>query len=236
MIFIGYPLEKIHKKEQTEEILHTIVKRFKPESVAVISPFYIIPQEKCIQKGSDFYYRLDLSSFTLTSSLKNSIKRASREVNIEQNKVMTEEHIKLIDEFIASHKIDEYTQFIFKKIPYYMNFSNTVTVFNARNKEDILIGFDIADYGGEDYAFYMFNFISHKYYIPGVSDLLLYKIIETAKEKGKLYINLGLGINEGVEFFKRKWSGKPFLQYEFCFYKISHKFSILKFLKNFCFC
>lgn len=232
LIFIGYPLGKIHHKEQTQRILDLIIAQFKAKSVALIAPFSLVSQEKFLQKSSDFYYQLDLSNFMLNSSLKNSIKRALKEVYTEQNKVITEEHIELIDEFIKIHEIDEYTQFIFKKITDYVNSSKTAVVFNARNKKGSLSGFSVADYGANNYAFYMFNFPSRRYYVPGVSDLLLYEIVKVSIDKGKSYINLGLGINNGIEFFKKKWSGKPFLQYEFCFYKISYKTSILKILKK----
>ena len=32
-------------------------------------------------------------------------------------------------------------------------------------------------------------------------------------DSGKKYINMGLGINEGIKFFKSKWGSKPFYEY-----------------------
>lgn len=52
-----------------------------------------------------------------------------------------------------------------------------------------------------------------------LSDLLFYEMINLAKEHGKGYINLGLGVNEGIRRFKEKWGGVPFLRYEFCEYR-----------------
>jgi hypothetical protein len=40
-----------------------------------------------------------------------------------------------------------------------------------------------------------------------------------AREYGKGYINLGLGVNPGIRRFKEKWGGKPSLPYEFCEYR-----------------
>lgn len=75
----------------------------------------------------------------------------------------------------------------------------------------------------------MFNFISRKNYIPGISDLLFYEIVKKAKDSGKLFINMGLGINKGVVFFKRKWGAERFLPYEFYFYRRSLRiFDIFK--------
>jgi hypothetical protein len=41
-------------------------------------------------------------------------------------------------------------------------------------------------------------------------------MITLAQERGKQVINLGLGVNEGISRFKKKWGGEPFLKYEFC--------------------
>lgn len=220
LIFIGYPIGKVFEKEEAEKVFMLLIDNFKPESVAFISPSYLIAKEKCFQELSDFYYRLDLSKFVLTSKLKNSINRALKEVYVENSKVITEEHLHLINEFLSFRQLDEYTQYIFSKIPDYVNLSETAQIFNARNKENKLIAFDIADYGSNNYAFYMFNFLSRKNYVPGVSDLLFYELIKTSKNEGKFYVNMGLGLTDGVVFFKKKWGGEYFLKYEFCFYKI----------------
>jgi hypothetical protein len=41
-------------------------------------------------------------------------------------------------------------------------------------------------------------------------------VIKCAKEENKKFVNLGLGINTGVTFFKKKWGGVPFYPYTFC--------------------
>jgi hypothetical protein len=44
-------------------------------------------------------------------------------------------------------------------------------------------------------------------------------MIQEAKREGKRYINLGLGINPGITFFKKKWGGTAFLPYAFFVYR-----------------
>ncbi|MDI1471489.1 hypothetical protein THER_1588 [Thermodesulfovibrio sp. N1] len=234
LTFIGYSLNEKFESEEIKEVLNYVVSQYKPKSVALISPFFIIPQDECIESESDFYYRIDLSNFRISSKLKNSINRAKREVEIEKTNYITDEHISLIDEFVKLRQIDDYRKYIFYKIQNYLENSNTVQVYNAINSKGKLVAFDVADYGAEKYAFYMFNFINRRFYVPGVSDLLLYNIIETAIKQKKYYLNLGLGINKGVVFFKKKWEGYPFLRHEFCFYnvKVEKKFSIKKFFKK----
>jgi hypothetical protein len=117
--------------------------------------------------------------------------------------------------------LEEETKFILGRIKEYISYSNESWIFNVRNKSGNLIAFDIAEFGAKDYAFYMFNFRSSSHYIPGASDLLLFEIINMARAENKRYINLGLGINSGVRFFKKKWGGIPFLPYFYCIYKPS---------------
>jgi hypothetical protein len=41
-------------------------------------------------------------------------------------------------------------------------------------------------------------------------------MIEMSKQYGKHYIHLGLGVNEGIRGFKKKWGGTPTRRYEMC--------------------
>jgi hypothetical protein len=124
-------------------------------------------------------------------------------------------HKWLLKNFMRAHTLDEEQRFIFERVPKYAQCETTV-VFEARNARGKLIAFDIADFGAGQYAFYMFNFRSHKYSVPGASDLLLKHIIERAQAEGKRHLNLGLGIDPGITFFKKKWGATPFLKCVSC--------------------
>ena len=75
------------------------------------------------------------------------------------------------------------------------------------------MAFTIIDVGSQDYAFYLFNFRSHKFDIPGASDMLFKEMVAVAHAEGKKAINLGLGIHSGIRRFKEKWGGTRFLSY-----------------------
>jgi hypothetical protein len=38
-------------------------------------------------------------------------------------------------------------------------------------------------------------------------------LLEEARQHGQTRMNLGLGVNAGISFFKRKWGAEPFLPY-----------------------
>lgn len=222
LIFIGYPLNEAFEKEKITAALNAAIERFKPEQIAVIAP--AIPQLKytCSMSGSDSYYRIDLSNIHIGQKLRNMIKHASKNIHCEKRNGLTDEHTLLISEFLCNRKVDEDTERLFKSIPKYASSVSTASVFEARDKDGRLIAFDIAESGAKEYAFYMFNIKSQKHYVAGASDLLLQELIKSAREEGKSFINLGLGINEGIVFFKKKWGGASFLDYKSCNFNLSN--------------
>ena len=128
-----------------------------------------------------------------------------------------------MDEFLDAHPVDGAFRIIFQKLPSYLSSTSTAILFEARNREGDLVAFDIFDFWPRHYGLYMFNFSSRTRYVPGVSDLLLFEAVKHSLSQRKTYINLGLGINPGVTFFKKKWGGVPFLPYMFYSYSRSKR-------------
>lgn len=223
LIFVGYPLKDPCGEKRMVRVLESAVERFKPISVALTAPAIPSSIHGSIHPPSDHYYRLDLSSISISQKLRNMLNRAYRELSVERTNKFDEEHRKMIAEFLKTHPVDEAASFIFNRIDEYLSSSPTARVFDARNKRDELVAFDVAEFTPKDYALYMFNFGSGGRYVPGASDLLLSKVIQQAKAENKKYINLGLGINPGVTFFKEKWGGVAFLPYASCFYHLKRK-------------
>jgi hypothetical protein len=205
------------------EALGDAVKRLKPESISLIAPSIPSSLNDCIHAPSDQYYRLDLSALSISQKLRNMLSRAGRELSVEKCRNFGKEHKKLIEAFLKTHPVDEATRFVVEKIGDYLSSSTTVWVFDARDNNGELVAFDVAEFKPKNYAIYMFNFSSETFYVPGASDLLLSEVVKQAKTERKKYINLGLGINPGVTFFKKKWGGVVFLPYASCLYHPSRK-------------
>lgn len=223
LIFVGYPLGESFDLNRMEITLNSTIKSLKPEAVALIAPKINVRRERTVQKGSDLYYRLELNDFNASPGVRNMVRRAARELSVETGKGWSEEHTSLIGEFVGSRQVSEETRHIFGKIPDYLATSETAVLLSARNHEEKLVAFDVADFGSKDYLFYMFNFASRKHYVPGSSDLLFSELNAIARSGEKKYINMGLAIHEGIAFFKKKWGGLPFLNHEFVLYETSRK-------------
>jgi len=223
LTFVGYPLREPFEEKRMRSVLEKGIKRFRPESVSLVAPSIPSSIHDCIHPPSDHYYRLDLSSLSISQKLRNMLSRASRDLSVKKNEDFDEEHRKMVVTFLKTHPVDEATRFIFERIGDYLSSSPAAWVFDARNNKNELVAFDVAEFTPMDYILYMFNFSSEALYVPGASDLLLSEVIQQAKTERKKYINLGLGINPGVTFFKKKWGAVAFLPYASCVYHPQRK-------------
>jgi len=223
LILVGYPLKEPFEEKRMGKALEDAVKRLKPEVVSLTAPTIPSSVKDCVHSPPDHYYRLDLSSVTISQKLRNMLKRAGRVLSVEQNNRFDKGHRRIIAEFLKTHPLDEATRFIFHRIDHYLSLSKTARIFDARTERGELVAFDVAEFRPKDYAFYMFNFSPASLSVPGASDLLLSGVIQQAKTEKKKYINLGLGINPGVTFFKEKWGGAVFLPHTSCLYHPSRK-------------
>jgi len=213
LIFIGYPLRT--GQNGTQQAYKSACERFHPLTVAVIAPRLWLPTQLCENQQEDTYYRLDLPVTGLHPDTAYMIRRAARELQIEQGQ-FGKEHKWLAKDFLSSHRVTQEQKFILEHISNYLKRSKTARVLEARKGNNMLVAFTIVDLDSANYAFYLFNFRSTKENVPGASDLLFHEMVKLAQSAGKKAINLGLGINPGNRRFKEKWGGVPFLPYTSC--------------------
>ena len=134
------------------------------------------------------------------------LRRAKQSVVIEQSRGSFDAaHQKLVDAQIHSRPLAPGTRFIYSRLPHYLAASPQAVLFSAYCRETgKLTACAIGEYSSLHTAFYQFAFRAPD--APfGAADLLLYSLMREAEERGHTRCNLGLGINSGISFFKRKW-------------------------------
>ena len=72
----------------------------------------------------------------------------------------------------------------------------------------------LLDYSPGEFCSYIIGAHSRRHYTPHATDLLFAAMLESCRREGKRHIHLGLGVNEGIARFKRKWGGRAVLPYE----------------------
>jgi len=209
LTFIGYPV--VPDAADLKTACKTACRRFRPDTLWVIASDLSFLRPSPQSLTSDDYFRLDLPCPPLGKKRAGMIRRAAREVSVSWG-TWRPEHEELVAAFIRARKIDAAYAQIFARIPDYLAAAESACLLEAR-KGAALAAFTVADFGSADYAFYMFHFRSQNDFVPGAGDLLLRALAETAAQKGKQALNLGLGINEGNRRFKQHWGGVPFLKY-----------------------
>lgn len=214
LIFVGYSLDENFDAARMLDALERARARFKPRTVSLLAPALPDTLHDCTPLPPDEYYRLDVTTLAIPQKTRNMLTRARRDLTTREGK-FGKEHQRLVEEFLRAHRLDDATRAIFQRVHEYAK-CPTVAVIEARDARGNLVAFDLADFGATQYAFYMFNFRATQYHVPGASDLLLAHIIERARAESKRYVNLGLGIDAGVAFFKRKWGAVPFLKHCAC--------------------
>ncbi|SBV90623.1 conserved hypothetical protein [uncultured delta proteobacterium] len=159
---------------------------------------------------ADAYAFLPLPPAPPGQNLRNMLRRGERECAVTEES-WTDEHGALVQSYLASRPLEAGTRQIYAHIPRYLDATPGATLFAARDTRAArLLGFAVGDFSSLTTAFYMFAFRSSDC-PPGVADVLLRAIVRRAEENGHQYINLGLGINEGIAAFKRKWGNALYL-------------------------
>ena len=212
LMFIGYPLHKDFDKEECARLLEETVKKFSLKHIRVIAPS--VP-ESCRAIESDKYYRLDIDNSAINKNLERVCERASRALWVEQVHEITIHHKELISEFIARVKPRSRVVELYKSLEYYMSVSKTACILNAQDEHGNLSAFYVVDEAAKKFATYLIGCHSRENYVTHASDLLMREMIRMARDQGKEYVHLGLGVNPGIRRFKEKWRGYPFLDYAY---------------------
>jgi hypothetical protein len=213
LVFVGYPLGGAGVPGRTEEAFAEALARFQPERTSLIAPETFQAPRGFRRSAVDHYHLLALHRQTVPQKVRNMVARAGRELTVQRSRCFGPEHRELVDGFLASHSLDPGTVQIMDRLPDYVARMETAWIFEARDGRDRLAGFAIGEFAPERQAFYMFSFRSATLAIPGTSDLLLFFLLQQARESGKEAVNLGLGIGSGVAHFKEKWGAKPLIPY-----------------------
>jgi hypothetical protein len=217
LILVGYPLERIFSQERCERILKQAVDTFRPEYLWFIgpeSPSSLL--NSCKERQTDQYYMFDIEKTIPSPSLQRAADKASEKLIIERGRSISKEHQALISELLNREKLPDRVRELYRAMPEYVGRSSSAWTIDARDNTGNLCAFSVIELGAKNFSAYILGSHSKKHYVPHASDRLFLEMINLTREHGKSSINLGLGVNEGIQRFKKKWGGKPFLKYEFC--------------------
>lgn len=193
--------------------------------VTVLAPFRPVEAPGDAFSKSDSYWQLPVPVPAPGAKLRNMLVRAGRELRLEEED-WSPACAELLRHYLRARPLPPGTRTVFEALPRYLEApapagtaegdapkrNPGVVLLAARRKDGELAGFSIGDFSGLRTAFYMFSF-RRPDAPPGTADALLAGLLDKARLLGHERMNLGLGINEGIGFFKRKWGAVPFPPY-----------------------
>ncbi len=215
LIFIGYPLKPPKDSEEITYHIEAAIKRFSPSNVLIVvesgsSKFF----QRFKKIEEDFYYTIDLKNLSIDRKLMKLLEKIHKRIKIEIERQTTIEHLRLTEEFINSRKLPDNIKELYKRLPGYMKTCKDIFYLSAYNEKGNLTGYYIVESEARNFSAYMIGCISRVNYEPHTSDYLMSELIRISQDMDKKFINLGLGVNEGIRRFKEKWGAIKSLKYE----------------------
>jgi hypothetical protein len=216
LIFVGYPLEGDFSEDSFSLALEKAMTLSRPSHTWFIAPKIpasLVPKIKSHE--DDFYYRLDLQNPQISRSLIRAAEKAAQTLSVSPSRLFSEEHVRLTEEFLKRQELPPRVHQLYLRMKDYLAFSETSLLLSAWNRENRLSAYYVLELSAKKFLTYVVGCHSKVNYVPHASDFLFYEMIKLAKKNKKEYVHLGLGVNEGIARFKKKWGGVPFLKYEF---------------------
>lgn len=220
MILVGYPLLPQENEKNLDFYIREILKKFAPTELFIISDradssFF----KGCKKIEEDYYYVLEIESLSIPQRLLRVVERSTRDIIIRLEKKTSESHLRLTEEFLKRKALPEHIRELYIKFPEFIDISETTFYLSAYSKNGELAAYYVVESAARDFSAYIIGCTSKLHSVPHASDCLMYELINVSRESGKSFINLGLGVNEGISRFKEKWGAKRTLKYEAYHYR-----------------
>lgn len=211
LLAIGYPLSDQYDNAAFTQAIAKAARETGANDIYSISP--AAPAGSEILE-TDRYYLLSATA-PVPGRLAGPLRKAAAALQVGESKTFTPGHRKLWTEFLqnkARHMNGRVAE-LYARAPAALPASG-LRLLDARDAQGNIAASLLLDFGPQDFVSYILGAHSRSCYTPHAADLLFAKMLELAREHGKRYIQLGLGVNEGILRFKLKWGavpGRPFV-------------------------
>lgn len=212
LMAIGYPLEGEFSERRFEAALDEAVRRVKPADCFAIAPHMPERMQEYVQ-DRDVYYTLDAAA-PVPSRLRGPVRHAREHLTVDETRVFTPEHRRLWAEFLGRIPLPPRIRQLYSGTAAALRGKADLRLLNAWDADRQLAACLLLDYSLPEHVSYVLGAHSKTHYVPHAPDLLFAEMLERARGEGKREILLGLGVNEGIARFKKKWGGVVNASYE----------------------
>jgi hypothetical protein len=226
---IGYPLREAGPPAEDarafENALHEAVQQVAAAAVFVVAPQ--LPESlRAFESKRDSYYTLDAAT-PVPRSLRGPLAKAAARLTVTEDRIFGPAHRRLWAEFLARAKLPPEVRELYARTEAALAASELsaragaasgrrplpdLRLLSAADGDGRAAAALLLDYSPEPFISYIIGAHSREHYTPHAPDLLFASLLERARAENK-YIHLGLGVNEGIARFKRKWGGTARIPY-----------------------
>ncbi|MDR2695501.1 MAG: GNAT family N-acetyltransferase, partial [Deltaproteobacteria bacterium] len=213
LIAVGYHLQGAYDAEAFTSALDAVIRERKPEDCWAVAP-QLPPSLAPYVTETDLFYVLPSDS-PVPVKIRGPLARAAKRLRLEEGREFTAAHRRLWAEFLRRKELKPQVRELFARTSMVLHAPETdIRLLNAWDEDDGLAACLVMDCGPEEFDSYIIGAYSRAAYVPHAGDALFARMLESAKARGKSYIHLGLGVNEGITRFKKKWGGVPALPFQ----------------------
>ena len=213
LVLVGYPLHDPLDGTAMAAAVDLALETPGLERITVIGPSRPPQAPEKSAAAGDHYYALPLPEPAAGPKLRNLLRRAGREVRLVCGRRFENDHAALVQRYLDERPLAAGTRQIFRRLANYVEASAASLIVSARRPDGRLAAFSVGEFGSLSTAVFMVCFRDPALAPPGSADFTLSGLLQEARQRGQSRLNLGLGVSEGIRFFKRKWGAEPFLPY-----------------------
>lgn len=159
----------------------------------------------------DEVYILDVDA-PVPARLRNVLDRCP--LMVREGREFTPAHRRLWAEFMGRAALRPAVRELYARTAAVMDAPDTdLRLFDALDGKGRVTASLLLDFAPPRFCAYLIGAHSRAHYAPHATDLLFRAMLEAARREGKAFIHLGVGVNDGIRRFKRKWGGRPVLPY-----------------------
>lgn len=145
--------------------------------------------------------------------LRSPVRKARERLRIDETREFGPQHRRLWAEFMGRAVLRANVRELFARTPQMLAAEGAdVRLLNAWDG-DRLVACLVLDYSTPAFVSYIVGARSRSHPVPHAGDALFAVMLEKARAACCDFVQLGLGVNEGITRFKRKWGGAPQLSY-----------------------
>lgn len=209
---VGYPLRGGYSPRAFEAALRTALRHSgarRCDAVAPRLPARLLPR----MQENDRYFVVPADA-PVPPALRGPLRKAGERLRLEEGREFTPAHRRLWGEFLGRVSLPPRVRALYGRIEAMLAAEDTdACLLNAWDGERLAACL-VVDAAPERFDTYLLGAHSREYYAPHASDALFAFMLKLARQRGKRFVHLGLGVNEGIARFKRKWGGRPALRYQ----------------------